>query len=128
MGLDAVRRADDQDRRVQHVQGAFGFAGKIGMPGGVHQGQVRPVPGEAGFLGKNGDAPVLLHPVRIEKGVAMVHPALAPDGAGKKEHGFGKGGFSRVHMGAQADDRTGSHGDSSLPDPDGFHLSMSIVP
>jgi hypothetical protein len=110
VGLDAVGGADDQDGGVEHIQGALGFAGKIGMAGGVHEGQVRAVPGEAGFLGKDGDAPVLFHGIGIQKGVAVIHATLAAQGSGKEEYGLRKGGFARVHMGTKPDDRSCCHG------------------
>ena len=110
VGLDTVGGADDQDGGIEHIQGALGFAGKIRVAGGVHEGQVRAVPGEAGFFGKDGDAPVLFHRVCIEKSVAVIHATLAAQGSGKEKHGLGKGGFARVHMGTKPDDRSCCHG------------------
>nr|AEW47933.1 hypothetical elongation factor G [uncultured microorganism] len=109
VGLDSVRGADNQDCRVQHIQRALGFAGKIGVAGRVQQGQVRMIPGQAGFLGKDCNAPVLFHGIGIQKGIPVVHPPLPPDGAGEKQHGFGQGGFAGIHMRAESDDRSGRH-------------------
>ncbi len=35
---DAVRRADDQDRVIQHLQDSLHLCGKIGVSGRIHQG------------------------------------------------------------------------------------------
>ena len=109
MRLDTVGGADDQHSRVQNIQRAFGFTGKVGMPRRVHQRQVRMIPGETGFLREDRDAAVFLHPVGIEKSVAVIHTPLAADGAGKEEHGFRERGFARVHMSAQPDHRSCCH-------------------
>ena len=103
MGLDALRRADDQDGQIHDAEGALGLAGEVRMPGGIDQSQGSLFPGEAGFLGKDGDAPFLFHAVGIQKGIPVVHTALFAHGAAEVQHGFGQGGLAGVHMGGQAD-------------------------
>ena len=115
MRLHPVRGADDQHGCVQNAEGPFGLPGKIGMAGRVQERQVRMVPGEAGFPGEDGDAAVLFHRIGIQEGVAVIHPALATNGAGKEEHGFGERGLARVHMGAESDDRSFRHSAASFP-------------
>ena len=72
----------------------------------VQQGGLQAVQRQQGLFGKNRDAPLPFQGKGIQKSVAVIHPAKAADGAGNIEHGLGEGGFSRVHMGQNADDRT----------------------
>ena len=109
MALDALRRADHQHGRVHDSQRPFRLSRKIRMPGGVDQGQLRFLPGQPGFLGKDGDAALLFHAVRIQKHISVIHPALPAQRSGEKKHGFGQRGFPGVHVGRQADHRSLSH-------------------
>ena len=112
MRLNAVRRADDEHSQIHNAQRALRFARKVRMPGSVHEREGGFVPGQPGFLGKDGDAPLLFQRLGVQKCVAVVHPSLTAYGAGKKQHGFGQGGFAGVHMGRQTDHGALAHADS----------------
>ena len=88
VALDAVGAGDHQHGAVQHLKGPLHLGGKIHMAGGVQQRH----PGISQFqhrlLGENGDAPLALHGVGIQKSVLMVHPAQAADGPGAVQQGF----------------------------------------
>ena len=88
VALYAVSAGDHQHGAVQHLQRPLHFGGKIHMAGGVQQRH----PGISQFqhrlLGENGDAPLPLHGVGIQKSVLMVHPAQAADGPGAVQQGF----------------------------------------
>ena len=88
VALDAVGAGDHQHSAVQHLKGPLHLGGKIHMAGGVQQRH----PGISQFqhrlLGENGDAPLALHVVGVQKGVLMVHPAQAADGSGPVQQGL----------------------------------------
>ena len=56
VGLHAVRCADDQDRVVQHLQGALHLGGEIHMAGGVQERDGELLRFKQGLLGEDGDA------------------------------------------------------------------------
>ena len=99
VGLDAVGAGDHQNGAVQNGQAPLRFRGKVYMAGGVHQSDVPPGGGEPGLLGENGDAPGPLQIVGVQVGIAVIHPAQSPPGAGGIEQSLGKGSLARVHMG-----------------------------
>ena len=109
VGLNAFRGADDQHGQIHDADGPLGLPGEIRMTGGINENQVRLFPGQPGFLGEDGDSPLLLHPVRIQEGVPPVHPALFAQGAAEIQHGFGQGGFPRVHVSRQAHGKACRH-------------------
>ena len=57
------------------------------------------------LLGEDGDAPLPLHGVRVQKGIPVVHPSQAPQGAALIEQRLGQRGLPRVHMGQYSDDQ-----------------------
>ena len=78
VALDAVGAADNQHGVVQHGQGALHLGGEVHMPRGVQQGEDGVPPGELRLLGEDGDAPLPLLGVGVQKGVPVVHPAQLP--------------------------------------------------
>ena len=58
------------------------------MAGGVQQGEGHVLQGEYRLLGEDGDAPLPLLGVGVQKGVGVVHPAQAAQGAAPVEEGF----------------------------------------
>ena len=103
MALDAIRAADDQNGIIQHLQRPLHLRGKIHMAGGVHQRQLRFRQLQPGQLGENGDAPLPLQRIVVQKGVLVIYPAQTADAAARVEQALGKRGLSRVHMGQDAD-------------------------
>ena len=103
MGLDAVGATDDQDGPVQHLEGPLRLCGKIHVSRGVQQGDLRVPHRQQRLLGENGDAPLPLHGVRIQKGISMVHTPQLAQLSRPVEQGLGEGGLSRVHVGQDAD-------------------------
>ena len=122
MGLDALCGTDHQHRRVHHTECPLRLPREIRMAGSVHQRQVCFVPGQASLLGEDGNTPFLFHLLRIQEGVPVIHPALPAHRPAQEQHGFGKGGFARVHMGRQSHRKASRHGCSLLP------VCMSVNP
>ena len=112
--LHAVSGADNQYRAIQHAQGALGFARKIHVAGGIHQGDGASLPGKLRLLGKNGDAALTLLNVGIQKGVAMIHAPQPAQRAALIQHGLGQGGLARVHMRQQTHGQAAAHACSSF--------------
>ena len=101
VALHAVGAAYHQHRVVQHRESALHLAGKIHMAGGIQQGDLRIGQAEHRLLGEDGDAPLPLHGVGIQKGVLVIHTAQLFQASGPIQQCFGQGGFTRVHMGQQ---------------------------
>ena len=101
MSLHAVGAADDQHGAVQHLQSAFHLAGEIHMPRCVQQGELRPLQGDEGLFGKDGDAPLPFQGVGIQKGVLVVHPPQGFQAPRPVQQSLREGGLARVHMGQQ---------------------------
>ena len=100
--LHPVRPADDQDGAVQHLESTLHLAGEVHMARGVQQGDLYTGQRQHRLLGKNGDAPGPLQGVRVQKGVAVVHPPQLPQRPRPVEHGLAQGGLARVHVGQYA--------------------------
>ena len=73
------------------------------MAGGIQKGHFQFIQRQHRLLGKDGNAPLPLNGVSIQKGVPVIHAAQLADGAAAVEQGFGKGGLARVHMGQDTD-------------------------
>ena len=71
------------------------------MAGGVQQGDLHFGQAEHRLLGKDGDAPLPLHGIGIQKGVLMVHPAQLFQAAAPIQQRLGQGGLACVHVGQQ---------------------------
>ena len=69
------------------------------MARGIQQRQLPLRQGQHRLLGEDGDPPLPLQGVSIQKGVPVVHPPQLADGPGEVEHSFAEGRFPRVHMG-----------------------------
>ena len=106
VALQALAAADHQNGAVQHLKGALGLGGKIHVAGGVQQRHRQAGHFQQRLLGKDGDAPGPLLGVRVQKGVAVVHAAQAAQGPAAVQKPLGKGGFARIHMGKNADDKS----------------------
>ena len=61
--------------------------------------------GKHRLLGEDGDAPLPLQAVGIQKGVPVVYPAQFFDCAPSIEQCLREGGLPRVHMGQQTHDQ-----------------------
>ena len=103
VALHAVRRADHEDCRVQHLERALGLRGEVHMSRGVQQGEFRVFRAEHGLLGENGDAALPLLFVSVKESIARVDPPCLPENAGLAEQRLGKRGLSRVDMGENTD-------------------------
>ena len=102
MALYPVGSADDQNGTVQHLEGALHLAGKIHMARGVQQGHLHGGQGEDRLLGEDGNAPLPLQGVGIQKSVLMVYPAQFAYRSTDVEHPLREGGLARVHVGQYA--------------------------
>ena len=103
MALDPVGAADDEDRVVENLQGAFGLGGEIDMSRGVKQGEAHVAVIEDRLFGKNRNAPVAFQGVVIEKGVAVIDPAELTEVTGAVHQRLGQGRFTGVDMRKNAD-------------------------
>ena len=97
--LYAVGAGDHQNGTVQHLQRPLHLCGKVHMTRRVQQGDAGISQFQHGLLGEDGNAPLALHGVRVQKRVLMIHPPQPPDGAGAVQQRLRKGGFPGVHMG-----------------------------
>ena len=105
VGLDPVGAADHQNGAVQHLKRPLRLGGEVHMARRVQQGDLRVRQGKHRLLGEDGDAPLPLHGVRVQKGVLVVHPAQAPQGAALVQQRLGQCGLPRVHMGQYSNDQ-----------------------
>ena len=105
MGLHPVHPADDQHRKIQHLQRPLRLGGEIHMARGVQQGHVPPRELQAGLLGKDRDPPGALQAVGVQKAVAVIHPPQLFQFSGKVQHGLAERGLPRVHVGQNAEHR-----------------------
>ena len=101
--LHPVRTADQQHRAVHHLHRPLRLGGEVHVARGVQQGELPLPPAQPGLLGEDGDAPLPLLLLGIQKGVAVVHPAQPAHRPGAVQHRLGQGGFARVHMGQHPD-------------------------
>ena len=106
VGLHTVGAADDQHRAVQHLQRPLHLCRKVHMTRGIQNLKLHIIYGQAGLLGKDGDPPLPLQAVGIQKGVPVIHPAQLAQLAAPVEHGLRQGGLTRVHMGQYANDQS----------------------
>ena len=104
-----VRRADDQDRVIQHRQCPLRLRRKIDMSRRIHQDETQIFIRKARLLGEDRDAARTLHRIIVQVGVLMIHAARRADHAGGVEHALRQCGLSRVHVRQYSDrDRLGS--------------------
>ena len=88
VALDAVGAGDHQHGAVQHLQRPLHFGGKVYMARGVQQRHTGLPQFQHRLLGKDGNAPLPLHGVGVQKGVLMVHPPQTADGSGPVQQGL----------------------------------------
>ena len=88
VALYAVSTGDHQHGAVQHLQRSLHFGGKVYMAGGVQQRHTGLPQFQHRLLGKDGNAPLPLHGVGVQKGVLMVHPPQTADGSGPVQQGL----------------------------------------
>ena len=102
VALGPVGGGDHQQGAVQHPQHPLRLGGKVSVARGVHQGELQVLQREHRLLGKDGDAPLPLQGLGVQKGIGVVHPPQLPQGAAGIEEGLGQGGLARIHMGQDA--------------------------
>ena len=84
VALYAVSTGDHQHGAVQHLQRSFHFGREVYMARGVQQRHTGLPQFQHRLLGKDGNAPLPLHGVGVQKGVLMIHP----DGSGPVQQGL----------------------------------------
>ena len=104
MSLNAIGTADHQHRAIQHAQCALGLRGEVHMTRCIQQREFRVAHGKLCLFGKDGNTSGSLQRVGIQITVTMIHTAEFFNFSRLIQHGLGKGGFSRIHMGQNADD------------------------
>ena len=103
MALDSVGAADDQNGIVQHPHGPLRLAGEVHVARRIQKGDGGLPQRQDGLLGKDGDAPLPLDGVGVQKSVLVVHPAQTTERPTPVEQAFRQGSFARVHMGQNTD-------------------------
>ena len=88
VALYAVSTGDHQHGAVQHLQRSFHFGREVYMARGVQQRHTGLPQFQHRLLGKDGNAPLPLHGVGVQKGVLMVHPPQTADGSGPVQQGL----------------------------------------
>ena len=96
--LHAVRAADDEHRRVQHLQRALHLGGEVHVPRRVQQRDHPVAERKARLLGKDRDAALPLQRVRVEMRVLIIDPPQRADRAGAVKQRLGQRGLPRVHV------------------------------
>ena len=86
MALDAVGTGNHQNGVIQHLQGTLHLGGKVHMAWGVHQRDLHLGQGQDRLFGENGNAPLPLQIVVVQKGILVIHPAQLIDAAAQVEH------------------------------------------
>ena len=99
VALHPIGAADDQNGIVQHLQRALHLGRKIHMPGGIQKGDTAAFDGQDRLLGKDGDPPLFLQGVGVQKRILMVDPTDAADGAGLIQQSLRQSGLAGVYMG-----------------------------
>ena len=85
VALHALYAADDQHGEVQHRQHALHLGGEVRVAGGVQQIVSIFAQLHHRLVGEHGDAPLPLHGMQVEEGVAVIHAAQAADCAAAVE-------------------------------------------
>ena len=103
MGTDPLHRGDHHHGQIQGGQGALHLSGKIHVAGGVDEVHRHALPVSGGGGGTDGDAPLPLHREAVRSRRALIHGAGTAHCPHVVEHLLGQRGFSRVHVGEDAD-------------------------
>src|SRR5208282_2856172 len=90
-----------QHDSVDHLEGAFDFAAKIGVAGRVHDIDFYAGIKHSRILGKNSDAALAFQIVRVHD--ALGHGLVVAEGATLSKHGVNQRGFAVVHVGNDGD-------------------------
>ena len=94
----SVRCADHENSRIEHHQRSLHLRRKIHMAGRIKQRQTHVAICQLCLSREDCNAALLLHVVRIQKGISVIHTALLPDSPRYIQHALRKRCFSRVHM------------------------------
>ena len=97
----AFLRVDQQHHAVDHAQGAFHFTAKVGVAGGVHNVDVRALPGHGAIFGQDGDATLFFNRVVVHHGVNDFF--VLCKGAGLAQQLVDHGGLAMVNVGDDGD-------------------------
>ena len=99
MSLHPVRAADDQHRRVQHLQCALRLCGKIYVARGVEKRDAGVSAGETRLLGEDCDPAVALDGVRVQEAVSVIHAARFAERSAHIEQSLGQCCLTGIDMG-----------------------------
>ena len=88
----------NQNRIVLHPKRSLGFAGKIHVAGGVHEGDRRVLIFHRCLRGKDGDAALFFQSMGIHEGISAIHAAERLRDARRIKHCLGKRCFARIHV------------------------------
>ncbi len=98
---DALGGVHQNDGAIDHVQDPFHLAAEIGVAGRVHDIDPDVAPDHRGALGQDGDAPLPLQVVAVER--ALGHHLMVAEGAGLAQELVDQGGLAMVDMGDDRD-------------------------
>ena len=99
MPAHSAVRVDDEDRIVEHLQGAFCFGGEVDVSGRVDQRQLRIPEFDHRLLGVDRDAAALLELVEVEMRITRIHAAKLPHRPGAEQQRLDERRLARVDVG-----------------------------
>ena len=103
LDLDTLHRADHDHGQVGHVEGGLEVGDEVGVAGGVEEVDLVALELEGGEGQRQGDATLHLLRVEVGGGGAVLHPALAADGAGAEQQGLGQARLARSTVADEGD-------------------------
>jgi hypothetical protein len=101
LGHGSLHRVDQEEHAVDHAQDALHLAAEVGVPRGVDNVDLDPVPLHGGVLGQDGDPPLLLEGVRVHD--PLLHLLVVAKDPGLAEHLVDQGGLAMVNVGDDGD-------------------------
>ena len=101
MPLQTVCRTYDQHRIIQHLQRPLHFRGEIYMSRRIQQRDIHPLPLHLRLFGKDGNAPVTLLHVGVQKGISVIHPPQPADLPACIQNTLRQRRFPGIYMGQE---------------------------
>ena len=103
MRLYPICSIDHKQCNIKQRQSALHLRREIHMPRRIHQKQLLSFVFQARLLGKNGNAAVFFHLLRIQKRILVIHTPQVTDGSRLIKHSFAQCGLTRIHMSHKSD-------------------------
>ena len=107
--------ADQQDSIIHRLDCPLHLRTEVGVTGRVQQPILMLPDGKGRVVGKDGDSPLPLQTVVVQKSVPVVHPPSGADASCMIKQLLGKGGLARVDVCHHADAQKSLHRHSPCP-------------